>query len=59
MFEEAEALVKEVGDEHAADVISLRAESLILQGRPDEALPLIDGLVADAPEVACVHPAAA
>ncbi len=49
MFEEAEALVKEVGDEHAADVIGLRAESLILQGRRDEALPLIDGLMAALP----------
>ncbi len=49
MFEEAEALLKHVGDEHAADVISLRAESLILQGRPDDALPLIDGLVRTLP----------
>jgi class 3 adenylate cyclase/tetratricopeptide (TPR) repeat protein len=49
MFEGAQALVKEVGDEHAADVISLRAESLILGGRPDEALPLIDGLVQTLP----------
>ena len=45
MFEQAEALVREVGDEHAADVAGLQAEALILQGRPTEALPIIDSLI--------------
>jgi tetratricopeptide (TPR) repeat protein len=49
MFDEAEALVRELGDEYAADVAGLRAECLVLQGRPDEAAPLIDGLLSTLP----------
>jgi class 3 adenylate cyclase/tetratricopeptide (TPR) repeat protein len=49
MFDDAEALVHRVGDEHSVDVKGLRAESLILQDRPDEALPIIDGLMGSLP----------
>ncbi len=49
MFDQAEALVREVGDEYAADVAGLRAESLVLQGLPHEAIPVIDALLSSLP----------
>jgi tetratricopeptide (TPR) repeat protein len=49
MFDQAEALVREVGDEHAADVAGLRAESLVLEGRAGEAIAVIDALMTSLP----------
>ena len=50
MFDDAEALVREVGEpDLAAGVAGMRAESLILQGRPSEALPVNDELLSSLP----------
>ena len=51
MFEDVEALGREMGDVRTADMAGLLAESLsYLQGRPQEAMPVNDALLASLPD---------
>jgi class 3 adenylate cyclase/tetratricopeptide (TPR) repeat protein len=54
MFEEVEELSRAVGDaSRSADVAGLRAESMLLQERPDEAVRIIHALLGSLPKT---HP---